>query len=221
VDPYGLAIIHLCVDWVSYFIISDGPENGQIANVCAAYGWFEFPDQPIWVNNPDHQGGNAGGNGNRKCPKTNGIFRWLPHGFGGLISGAVANGSVGSISFMDDAAKFSLATFLSGGAALTDGGSGNISWPTQSKTKPAVYGAFAGIGGGGLVTNAQSGNQIKGPFAQLNFNVGVEGKLSVSLAYDKDSGIWVFSFTEGPGHGFDFSKLTTTTGAFTSPGACG
>ena len=92
--------------------------------------------------------------------------------------------------------------------------------PAQSKTNPAVYGAFAGIGAGGLVTNAQSGNQIKGPFAQLNFNVGVEGKLSISLAYDKASGIWVFSFTEGPGHGFDFSKLTTTTGAITSPGAC-
>jgi RHS repeat-associated protein len=62
VDPYGLAIIHLCVDWVAYFIISDGPQNGQIANVCAAWGWLEFPDQPIWDNNPDH-GGNGGGDG--------------------------------------------------------------------------------------------------------------------------------------------------------------
>jgi RHS repeat-associated protein len=181
-------------------------------------------DNPISYSDPF--GLDKGGGG---CPKVKGIFPWLPHGFGGIVSGeagggivagAVANGSVGSATFIDEAGQFSLASFLSGGAALTDGGGGNISAPTQSKTNPAVYGAFLGIGAGGLITNAQSGNQLKGPFAQYNFNIGVGGKLSGSLAYDKASGIWVFGFTEGPGWGFDFSKLTTTTVAITSPGAC-
>ena len=91
--------------------------------------------------------------------------------------------------FVSNSGDLSIGGFASGGAALTAGKS-YIAAPERSKINPFVYGAFAGVGGGGLFTNAESVNQLKIPFAQYNISLGVTDKLSVSLAYDKDSGIW-------------------------------
>jgi len=222
-DPMGLlAAVTKTITMIGGCLVEQTVIQGEVVA-----STIMFCDETNGTGNRNG-GGGGGGSSVVNCPK-HGFLNLLPHGFGGLINaevgagefaGVVANGSVGSAQFVDNNGKLSNGYFLSGGAALAGGGTHNVSAPQQSKTNPAVFGAFAGIGGGGLITNAQSGNQLQGPFAQYNFNIGTEGKFSVSLAFDKSSGIWVLSFTAGPGWGFDFSKLTTTTGVTTSPGSC-
>jgi hypothetical protein len=182
----------------------------------------------------DGSGGGGGGGGgkpkNAPCPQGASITRWLPHALGGIIGGEIggglgkgapggtANGSLSGGFFLDNNGDVTMAAAATGGA-LT-GGTSYVAAPAQTKTEPAVAGLYAGAGGGAFFTNAQSGNQLAGPFAQYNVNVGVEGAVSVSLAYDSASGIWVVSVTVRPGYGVSASKLTTTTATASTSGSC-
>ena len=79
-----------------------------------------------------------------------------------------------------------------------------------------MIGGYVGGGGGVYLTNAQSQNQLGGPFAQLNASIGRGPGYSISLAYDNVSGVWIFSITNGPGAGYSGSAMTTNTKAGSS-----
>ena len=163
------------------------------------------------------------------CPATSpGVAGLLPRGAGVLLNGELSGGvgSVGGIAtgaygtgvYVSNSGQVSGGGgWASGGATLFAGGN-DVSSPQQSKIPPFALGAYAGGGGGVYLSNAQSQNQLKGPFAQWNVNIGFGPGYSFSFAYDNISRIWILSATNGPGVGLSGTALTTNTAA--SSGGC-
>ncbi|WP_413415557.1 RHS repeat domain-containing protein [Sphingomonas sp. Sphisp140] len=145
----------------------------------------------------------------------------VPHG-GGLsvggsadaglsgVAGAAVNASAGVGAFYSDKAGASVGGFASGGAAAY-AGSNSVS--AVAGSRPVVVGASGGAGVSVFITNAQSANQLSGPFDTYSLNVGFgpfQGTISLSVG----GGIYQISASP-PGAGLTFgastSKITTTT----------
>ena len=138
----------------------------------------------------------------------------LPHGAGVVGSGAVEGGIVAGAG----------GTVEAGGGAFTGGnhvggfaGGGGFVGGPNGPTAPAsnsphgAVGAFAGIGGGGFLTNASNVTQLRGPFHTCSLNVGI-GPIKGSIQIGVSGGTWIGSITVGPGIGADISKYPTYTG---------
>jgi hypothetical protein len=104
-----------------------------------------------------------------------------------------------------------------GGFASAGGFVGAPGLPGPSYPKGncnGALGAFAGAGGGWFLTNANSANELSGPFQNINFNIG-EGPFQVSIQIGWSGDTWIASATYGPGAGVDVSSFQTNTAAGT------
>jgi RHS repeat-associated protein len=148
---------------------------------------------------------------------------WLPRGagvlFGGSadagvpgVVGAEVNGSAGVGAFYSGNAGPSVGAFASGGAAAYAGGYSASAVPG---VRPIVAGASLGAGFSGFITNAQSAQQLSGPFTTYSLNVGfghIQGTVSLSVG----GGIYQLGVSPafaGLSSGASASKMTTTTAA--------
>ena len=153
----------------------------------------------------------------------------LPHGVGISAGagaeagapkavGAEANGSVGAGEFYSPTTGFSHGAFASGGAAGY-AGSSVAGAPTQTSA-PGALGASAGGGASIFITNAQSVQQLSGPFTTYSLNVGF-GPFQFGAQLALGGGIWDLSFSP-PFTGLTFggsgSRVTTQTA--TTSGGC-
>jgi hypothetical protein len=126
------------------------------------------------------------------------------------LAGAAGQVSTGIGAFHDTSTGWSGGTFDTGGATAYFGSSA-IGTPKQSS--PGVLGASVGGGAFGFVTNAQSVQQLGGPFSSYSLNLGFgSAQFSVNLA--TGGGIWALSVSP-PFAGVTFlgsaSKITTNT----------
>jgi hypothetical protein len=134
------------------------------------------------------------------------------------VLGAAATGSVGVGGFHSSTSGWSGAAFGSAGAAAYAGNS-VAAFPAQTSS-PAVLGASAGGGFSIFATNAESVQELSGPFSTLTANVRV-GPLQFSLQLSYGNGIYEVSLSPpllGESLGASGSKLTTDTE--TSNGSC-
>ena len=115
-------------------------------------------------------------------------------------SGGVLDGSVGGGIFGRNFGGFG--SYV----ASIFGGSHNASVPTQGGGGPAAVGAYAGFGGGVLITNATDVSQLEGPFTSYIVNTPVG-----SVNFSESNGIYTASLALGPGLFASGAKITTTT----------
>jgi len=131
---------------------------------------------------------------------------------GGLpSSGSMATGNAGAGLFYDSANGLSAGAF-SGGGAATFADSADAGAPQQAST-PSSLGAYAGGGVNVFFTNAQSVQQLAGPFSVLSLNAGIL-LAQASLQYATSGNVWQLSLSVGPmgaGVGVSGSSLTTNT----------
>jgi hypothetical protein len=116
-----------------------------------------------------------------------------------------ATASAGSGYFRDSAGNVTTGNFVSGGAFV--GSPLAYVSAVNTNQSPWALGAFAGVGRGLFITNANSVCNLKGPFNQYNLDLGPVG-FSFSIGSD---GTWVFSITAGPGGIASASGYPTTT----------
>ena len=158
-----------------------------------------------------------------------GVPSALPHGVGisagggaeaGLPKalGAGANGAVGAGEFYSSTTGFSHGGFAEGGATAY---AGNLAVGAPAQTSaPGVALASVGAGASIFVTNAQSVQQLSGPFTTYSLNVGV-GPFQFSAQLALGGNIWDFSLSPplgGVTFGVSGSKITTNT--VTTSGGC-
>ncbi|OGT58386.1 MAG: hypothetical protein A3E01_19340 [Gammaproteobacteria bacterium RIFCSPHIGHO2_12_FULL_63_22] len=101
--------------------------------------------------------------------------------------------------------------FASGGV-LSKGPTKGTQWsaPAGDMKKNTVLGAFAGVGGGGFLTNATCPTELEGMSNTLSANIGFVTK-GFSLNISTAGPIWLVSFTFGPGTGGSLSQYPTQT----------
>jgi RHS repeat-associated protein len=142
----------------------------------------------------------------------------LPHGGGPLISGSaeggvIAGGGVtvagGAGLFYDEDHGISPGVFGDFGGALGVGPRG-LQFPEWDQFK-SIGGGFAGLGGGGFITNARNVKQLKGPFSTYSVNWGF-GTPKFGAQFAKSGKIWIFGVTPfGPSIGVSGSGYPTNT----------
>lgn len=145
----------------------------------------------------------------------------LPHGIGlsaggnvevGVgVAGAAAQATTGGGAFYSSSSGDSAGTFVSYGAAA-NAGRAVAGVPAQAST-PVVAGASLGGGASLFVTNAQSVQQLSGPFTTYSVNVGF-GPAQFSAQLSVGGGIWQASVSPpyaGLTAGASISKITTNT----------
>jgi RHS repeat-associated protein len=81
-------------------------------------------------------------------------------------------------------------------------------------TENGILGLFGGVGGGAFLTNANSAEDLSGPFDTFSLNIGV-GPGQFSIQFGISCGTWLVSFTMGPGIGASGSRYPTNTWAKT------
>lgn len=143
-------------------------------------------------------------------------------GFGGVVGGSIeagalkygvgGNDSAGGGVFGGGTEGLNLGGFASAGGYSNLPKTGVNQYPQDpvDGTQNAILGLFAGVGGGAFLTNADSANDLKGPFDTFNFNIGV-GPGQFSLQFGISCGTWIISATVGPGAGVDGSRYPTNT----------
>ena len=145
----------------------------------------------------------------------------VPHGIGlagggmaeaGLpwLAGAAVNGSLGGGLFYSSKQGATLGGYASGGAAAYAFGR---SASAVNGASPVVVLGSAAIGGSIFVTNAQSAQQLSGPFTNYTINVGY-GPAQAAISLALGGGIYQLSFSPpmaGLSAGISGSRITTTT----------
>ena len=156
-----------------------------------------------------------------KCGSTNGFIHSFGLSYGGNAdigggpnTGFASTASAGYGAFHDSNTGFSRGGYVEGGVAgyLAAAYAGA---PSQ-QGQPFSFGAYAGVGPSVWVSNAQSVQQLGGPFTTLSLNVGA-GPVKGSLQLSYGGGIW--SLSVGPPIPYvswgtpslSFDKLTTMT----------
>ena len=134
----------------------------------------------------------------------------------GTVQGGGATVQGGSGAFVaNNFSSSSLGGFVSGGSFSGSPGS-NLQFPGGTSQTPWVVGAAGGIGQGVFFTNANTKNDLSGPFHQYNLNLFVA---SISVAYDPCSKstnplnwTWIASVSFlTRGLGLSVSSYSTTT----------
>jgi RHS repeat-associated protein len=136
-------------------------------------------------------------------------------GVGPIASGS-AEGGVGPVVSAGGTASGGAGVFWGGPQGVNGGEFGsageflgeNQSYPGGGET-PWALGAYGGAGGGLFCTNANSAQELNGPFKTISVNIGliISGSLQVSWS----GSTWIISFTAGPGAGVSISNYTTNT----------
>jgi hypothetical protein len=93
--------------------------------------------------------------------------------------------------------------------------SGSLSPSTPPDRTHTVFGANAGLGGGGFITNASSASELLGPFDTYSFNFPL-----ISIQVGFSNGTVIGSASIGRSLGFDVSRYPVTTDTATGSG-CG
>ena len=119
--------------------------------------------------------------------------------------GAGATGSFGDGVFFGGEKGVNSGAFLSGGYFKNFSSYESESGVCTGQ-KPFVFGASAGVGGGGFLTNANSVEDLSGPFDTYSLNIP-----GVSLQFGYSNGIGIASAIVGPSLGLNFSGYPTTT----------
>lgn len=230
-DPLGLE----CVWDDGSYDSNDDPDTGSPGSCGSAGGnwvdhsYFQQNNLADWSGDPNSDIANYAQNFTTTvtataCPATptqHGVGIGVQAGgtatAGGYVVGGVVNASAGGGVFYNPKTGPSLGGYLSGVLAGNWGGTSK-GLPQQSLQSPRIVGAYAGYGPGVFLTNAGSAQQLSGPFAVLNVDLGIGiGKASVQFSADKN-GTWIVTVNGGPapisdGLGFDVSGFTTNTAA--------
>jgi RHS repeat-associated protein len=138
---------------------------------------------------------------------------------GAGLAGAAAQVSAGGGAFHNSNGGWSRGSYTTYGAAA-NALNAVAGTPAQSST-PVVAGASFGGGASVFVTNAQSVQQLTGPFTSYSLNVGV-GPAQFSAQLSVGGGIWQFGVSPpyaGETLGLSVSKITTNT-VSSSTGGC-
>lgn len=161
------------------------------------------------------------------CSSTPGL---LPHGGGVVVGGEVSaglgraggtvQGQAGYGAFYGQkSGSLNTGGFAAGVAAGALGpyqaGAPNQGSAANGNVNPIVGGAYAGVGAGGVITNATNVQQLSGPFQTFTISTPV---FSLGLSYG--GGIWSLSGTIGPGFFGAFTSTTTTTVTTAVHGPC-
>jgi RHS repeat-associated protein len=125
----------------------------------------------------------------------------------GVLGGAASAGAGGGV-FWGGSPGINVGGFVSAGGFVGGPGLGP-SYPAGNCRNLAA-GAYAGISGGVFFTNANSANDLRGPFYGLNLDLGI---LSIQLAWS--GGTVIGSVTAGPGEIGGASGYQTNTWAGT------
>jgi RHS repeat-associated protein len=131
---------------------------------------------------------------------------------GGAGVGLGANSAVGEGTFVNlspntSGGDISVGSFAAHGSFVGSPGKGNnAKIPCESNQEPWAAGAYIGIGQGAFFTNADSVNDLVGPFDQYNLNV-----FGVSISLGISGNTFIASLTVGPGAGASASAYPTTT----------
>ncbi len=125
-------------------------------------------------------------------------------GVGGI--GAGGNVAVGAGVFWGGPAGVNTGALASGGAfARESPGVVSLKCPNYNQT-PWALGAYAGVGGGGFLTNAKKVADLAGPFKQWNLNTPFG-----SITFGWSDGTRIVGIVAGPGDVGDVSGYPTTT----------
>lgn len=150
-----------------------------------------------------------------QCPSTGMFPNAYGFAWGGSselgIPGARAGAATGASGYVINPSRGSVGGFASGGA-LIRGEHGGSGVPTQGSDS-WVGGASVGFGLFGVLTNAQSAQQLSGPFTTYSLNVGL-GPVSLSANLSVSGKIWELTVSPpgaNVGLGASASRLRTTT----------
>lgn len=145
----------------------------------------------------------------------------------GLLSGGGYQANSGFGGFRGGAGYSGGGYTASGGFAGT--ADTRFNWPGERDTSgfgtydgytTFEFGAAAGFGWGGFLTNADCAEELAGVFDTWTINVG---SVTIQFAYDAPSGIFTIGGSFARGLGFDFSRyaVDTTTAATLVGKSCG
>jgi RHS repeat-associated protein len=136
-------------------------------------------------------------------------------GVPGLSAGATA--SVGGGVFIRNWNDAPLGGFA-GGGVLSKGPTAQTQWTRPGGTSlvnaSGVVGAFAGLGGGAYITNADCPEDLGGVAKTSTFNLGIGAykfSIQLGLGYVGFKPVWIGSMTVGPGLGLSLSEYPTNT----------
>jgi RHS repeat-associated protein len=135
---------------------------------------------------------------------------------GAVFLGGGAQGSLALGGFYNPTQGTSGALLFNGGTTAYLGG--NVAGAPNQSSQPYIYGAQAGYGLSGFLTNAGNSAQLSGPFTTYTGSIGLGVGLTGSLS--QSGGIWVFTLGAGPQLGFAVSKTVTTTCVIIGTGGC-
>jgi RHS repeat-associated protein len=125
---------------------------------------------------------------------------------GGIVVGSGVTVSVGAGVFGGGSQGVNLGGFASAGAFSGAPGAA-VSYPgAQPGGTTATLGGFAGVGGGGFITNATNVGDLAGPFNTYSLNLPF-----LSIQFGESNGIWIGSLTFGPAIGANISTYPTNT----------
>jgi len=129
------------------------------------------------------------------------------------VAGAALNSSAGFGAFWGGDAGLNLGCFESTGAFIGGPGYGP-SYP-EDDTLNVALGAFAGVGGGAFLTNANSAKELESTSYTAAYDMGIGPiNFSFSLSYgygDDGRFLWLGSLSAGPGVGVGRTHFSTNT----------
>ena len=174
-----------------------------------------------------------GGNSTYGYVSGNPLNRYDPYGllgagvFGGgsaeaglFYKGAAAQASSGIIHFarLCDSGRSADSVGVYSSTGGFHGGNSEFNWPgehdpsnsNQGGWTSFVAGIGAGLGVGAIITNADTVDQLKGPFDTWNFSAGI---WTVQYAQDDNSGIFTVSIGVAKSNGLSLSRYRVDTDA--------
>ena len=124
----------------------------------------------------------------------------------GSILGAGANGSYGGGVFYDPTTGQSNNGQFASFGAIAQVPNNVFTIPTTSDRPVGTLGASASATYGMFVTNANSANELRGPFDTYSLNTSL-----FSIQFGISNGTWIVSGGIGPSAGGSVSRYPTTT----------
>jgi len=202
-DPSGLLQLGARFYWpeLGRFIQQDPIGDGM--------NWYAYVgnNPVVWVDPTGWWGGGVGVSGSAEA--------------GGVAGGPGPGGPIGGAAGIGVSGATGTGVFWGGPKGVTGGawadaggfagtGTRGLAFP-RTRAPHAVAGAYAGIGAIGWLTNANSVNELAGPFHNININAGI-GPIRGSLQIAWSNGIVVVSIGPpglGLGAGASISSYDT------------
>jgi RHS repeat-associated protein len=127
----------------------------------------------------------------------------------GLAGAASTGGGTAAVFANDQSGASASAGLSAAGGVMATAGQSSVGMPQQPSNSTAI-GAFAGAGGGILLTNAGTNQTLATTQTTYSFDVGLVfgGSIQVSAG---NGGVTAISITLGPAIGLAFTQINTTT----------